>query len=258
VFGRTVDAARRAARWGALGVSSAVGVVAVGEGWTLLALAAGAGIAVSGRWVLGARRRAQTQLERRARHNARALEAVAREDRLAAPQMRRLIELQSGLLESLELLPEEYEPLFEEEILLVVQEVDRMAQLARRRSALRRYLEGLDREGLRRRIRDLERDLSELRDPALRRPFESALASRRGELAGYREALDAIGVINAQLESTEALVSSLRGEVLALEAQEPVVLESSLEHLRDRVALFRRSLREVSGATEHLPAGGSS
>jgi hypothetical protein len=258
MFDRAKNAARKAAQWGTFGASSLLGGVALfGPAPEMVALLAGAGMALSGRWLWRSRRQGpRDALQRRALENVRALEAVAREDRISAPQMNRLVSLQYGLLESLELLPDEYEPLVEHEISEVVREIERMALLARKRSAIRRYLETMNRKGIQRRIKALEGEIAAQRDPALRSSFESALASRRGELAGYEEALNGIGVINAQLESAEALVSNLRGEVLALDAQGPRALESSLENLRDRVSLFRRSLNEVSEATEHLPESG--
>ena len=77
---------------------------------------------------------------------------MAREDRIAAPQMKRLVSLQRGLLESWELLPEEYRPLLDEDVFSIVGEVEGAARLARRRSALRRHLESIDRREISRRI----------------------------------------------------------------------------------------------------------
>ena len=191
----------------------------------------------------------------RARENVRELGRVAREDRIASPQMKRLASLQEGLLESWDLLPEEYRPLLDEDIFTIVGEVEGAVRLARRRAALRRHLESGDRREISRRIEDLERDLAELEEgSSLRAPFETALESRRGELAGYGEILNGISMINAQLEGAESLLSNLRGELLALDTGlSPGSLEPSLVHLKERVAYFRRSLDEVTRRVESLP-----
>jgi hypothetical protein len=59
--------------------------------------------------------------------------------------MKRLADLQDGLLESWDLLPEECKPLLDEDIFTIVGEVEGAARLARRRAALRRHLESVDR-----------------------------------------------------------------------------------------------------------------
>jgi hypothetical protein len=216
----------------------------------------GAGAFVTGRRLLDRRGNRRKELWRRARENVRELGRVAREDRIAAPQMKRLASLQEGLLESWELLPEEYRPLLDEDVFIIVGEVEGAARLARRRPARRRHLEGVDRRDTSRRIQDLEKDLAELEEGSLlRAPFESALAGRRGELAGYGDVLNGISMINAQLEGAESLLGNLRGELLALDTSlSPGSLESGLVHLKTRVAYFRRGLEEVTRSVETLPA----
>jgi hypothetical protein len=181
---------------------------------------------------------------------------VAREDRIAAPQVKRLVSLQRGLLESWELLPEEYRPLLDEDVFSIVGEVEGTARLARRRAALRRHLESIDRREISRRIEGLESDLAGLEEGSpLRAPFESALLGRRGELDSYEDILDGISMINAQLEGAESLLGNLRGELLALDTNlSPGSLEPGLLHLKERVAYFRRSLDEVTRSVETLPA----
>jgi hypothetical protein len=181
---------------------------------------------------------------------------VAREDRIAAPQMKRLVALQDGLLESWELLPEECRLLLDDDIFAIVGEVDGAARLARRRAALRRHLESVDRRSIHGRIKELQKDLSRLEPGSpMRTSFESALQGRRGELAGYHDALGGISMINAQLESAESLLGNLRGELLALDdnlvsgPQDP-----GLALLKERIAYFRRGLDEVTRSVESLPA----
>lgn len=215
----------------------------------------GLGAFFSGKRLLDRRANRRKELRRRAASNVRELGRVAREDRVAASQMKRLMALQSGLLESWELLPEEYRPLLDDDIFTIVGEVEGTARLARRRMALRRHLQSLDRRGIEDRIHSLERDLAGLEPGSpLRAPFESALSGRRGELAGYGELLDGISMINAQLEGAESLLGGLRGELLALDTSlTPGSLESGLVHLKERVAYFRRGLDEVTRSVETLP-----
>jgi chromosome segregation ATPase len=171
--------------------------------------------------------------------------------------MKRLATLQEGLLESWELLPEEYGPLLLEDLYTVVDEVETSARLARRRSALRRHLESVDRRAITGRIRDLERELAELEEgSALRTSFEAALEGRRGELAAYDEIPGAIGMINAQLEGIESLLGNLRGELLALDAS-PTTAKSGLVELKQRISYFRQSLDEVKRSVDRLPGGPS-
>jgi chromosome segregation ATPase len=152
-------------------------------------------------------------------------------------------------------LPEEYGPLLLEDLYTVVGEVEVSAQLARRRSALRRHLESVDRRVIVGRIRELEREISGLEEgSALRASFEAALEGRRGELEAHEQIPGAIGMINAQLEGIESLLGNLRGELLALDAS-PTALspESGLVGLKQRVAYFRRSLDEVKRSVDRLP-----
>ena len=220
-----------------------------------LAVVFGAGTAFAGYRLLDRRGNARRELWRRARANAAELMRVARMDGIAAPQMKRLAGLQEGLLESWELVPAEYGPLLLEDLYTVVGEVEASAQLARRRSALRRHLESVDRRTIVRRIRELEREISGLEEgSALRASFEAALEGRRGELEAHEQIPGAIGMINAQLEGIESLLGNLRGELLALDAS-PTALspESGLVGLKQRVAYFRRSLDEVKRSVDRLP-----
>ena len=72
-----------------------------------------------------------------------------------------------GLLESWELLPEGYRPLLDEDVFSILGEIEGAARLARRRTALRRHLDSVDRLEISSRIESLERDLSELEDDSL-------------------------------------------------------------------------------------------
>lgn len=215
----------------------------------------GIGAILAGRRLLDRQGHARRELWRRARANAAELMRVARMDGIAAPQMKRLARLQEGLLESWEILPGEYGPLLLEDLYTVVGEVELSAQLARRRSALRRHLESVDRQSIVGRIRELEREISRLEEgSALRASFEAALEGRRGELEAHEQIPGAIGMINAQLEGIESLLGNLRGELLALDAS-PTALspESGLVGLKQRVAYFRRSLDEVKRSVDRLP-----
>jgi hypothetical protein len=227
----------------------------LGESYIIAGLL-GIGAFVTGRRLLDRRQNARKELLSRVRHNRGELGRVAREDRIAASQMKRLVALQDGILESWELLPEECRPLLDEDIFTIIGEVEGATRLARRRAALRRHLESVDRHSIHSRIQELQKDLSRLEpESAMRAPFESALQGRRGELAGYHDALGGISMINAQLESAESLLGNLRGELLALDdsivsgPQDP-----SLARLKERIALFRRGLDEVTRRVETLPA----
>ncbi len=230
-------------------------VVATTEAWPA-AVPLGIAALISGRRLLDRRGNARKELLSRARDNRRELGRVAREDRVAATQMKRLAALQDGLLESYDLMPQECRPLLDEDIFTIVGEVEGAARLARRRAALRRHLESVDRAGISRRIEDLERDLAQLEPGSpLRAPFESALEGRRGELDGYGDVLGGISMINAQLESAESLLGNLRGELLALD--DSLVsgeLDPGLAQLKERIAFFRRGLDEVTRRVETLPA----
>jgi hypothetical protein len=238
-----------------LGAFTGFGTLAVVQAEYFLAGLLGIGAAYTGSRLLDREGNRRKELWRRVRENERELGRVAREDRVAAPQMKRLVSLQRGLLESWELLPEEYRPLLDEDVFSIVGEVEGTARLARRRAALRRHLESIDRRGISRRIEDLERDLAELEEGShLRAPFESALSGRRGELASFGDIADGISMINAQLEGAESLLGNLRGELLALDTNlSPGSLESGLVHLKERVAYFRRGLDEVTRSVETLP-----
>jgi hypothetical protein len=229
------------------------------DGTYPLAVLFGIGALFTGKRLLDRRGNQRRELKRRARTNAAELGRVAREDRIAAPQMKRLAALQEGVLESFELLPEEHRPLLFEDLRAVVDEVEASVLLARRRSALRRHLEAVNRRAIVGRIRGLEKELKKIEEgSALRASFETALESRRGELAVYEEIPRAIGLINAQLEGIESLLGNLRGELLAVDpSTTPLALESGLMSLKNRVAYFRRSLEEVNRSTERLAADSS-
>ncbi len=225
------------------------------DAW-FMAVPLGIAALFSGRRLFDRRENARRELLSRVRHNRGELGRVAREDRIAASQMKRLAALQDGLLESWELLPEECRPFLGEDIFTIVGEIEGAARLARRRAALRRHLESVDRRSISGRIKELQRDLARLEPYSpMRAPFESALQGRRGELAGYDDVLGGISMINAQLESAESLLGNLRGELLALDGslvsgpQDP-----GLARLKERIALFRRGLDEVTRRVETLPA----
>jgi hypothetical protein len=233
-----------------------LGIIEVAQANYLLAVPLGIAALFSGRRLLDRRENARRELMSRIRQNRAELGRVAREDRIAASQMKRLADLQDGLLESWDLLPEECKPLLDEDIFTIVGEVEGAARLARRRAALRRHLESVDRRSISGRIEELERDLAGLEQGSpVRATFESALEGRRGELAGYGDVLGGISMINAQLESAESLLGNLRGELLALDdslisgPQDP-----GLARLKERIAYFRRGLDEVTRRVETLPA----
>jgi hypothetical protein len=238
--------------FGALAVLCAL---AVTNGAYVMGALLGIGAAFAGRPLVDPKGIGRKELWRWARENARELSRVAREDRIAAQQMKRLEALQAGLLESWELLPEGYRPLLDEDIFTIVEEIADTARLARRRAALRRHLESVDRHEVSRRMVSLEQELAELEDGSpLRTPLESALSGRREELASCKYMLDGIGMINAQLENTESLLSNLRGELLALDTSlSPGSMEPNLARLKSRVAYFRQSMDEVKRSVEGLP-----
>ena len=236
------------------GLFSGFGTLAAADESYLVATILGFGALATGKRLLDRKRNQRKALQSRARESERELGRVTREDRISAPQMKRLAGLQGGLLESWELLPAEYGPLLEDDIYMIIGEVEDAARLARRRASLRKHLKGLDRRAVSRRIKGLERDLAELEaESPLREPFEHALAGRRGELEGYDEALSGISMINAQLEGVESLLGNLRGELLALDTSlAPRSLEPGLINLKERVAYFRRSMEEVTRNIDHL------
>jgi chromosome segregation ATPase len=246
---------RNLMRLAPFGSMAGLGALAAVEGSYLIAALLGVGATFAGRRLLDRRGNARRELWRRVRANAAELGQVARADGIAASQVKRLAGLQEGLLESWELLPEEYRPLLLEDLYTVVEEVETSAQLARRRSALRRHLESVDRSVIVGRIRELERELARLEEgSALKASFEAALEGRRGELASYDEVPRAIGMINAQLEGIESLLGNLRGELLALDAS-PTALaaEPKLVGLKRRISYFRQSLDEVKRSVDYLP-----
>jgi hypothetical protein len=233
-----------------------LGTFAALDAHYILAGLLGIGAFATGRRLLDRRQNARRELLSRARQNRGELGRVAREDRIAASQMKRLVALQDGLLESWELLPDECRTLLDEDIFTIVGEIEDAARLARRRAALRRHLESIDRRSISKRIKELQRDLAGLEPGSpMRATFESALEGRRGELAGYGAVLGGISMINAQLESAESLLGNLRGELLALDdslvsgPQAP-----GLARLKERIAYFRHGLDEVTRSVETLPA----
>ena len=256
---------RREEVWGYLlrfvlfGTLAVLCALAVADGAFFLAVLSGSAAILTGSRLLDRKSNRRRELHRWARENARELGRVAREDRIAAPQMKRLQGLQAGLLESWELLPEGYGPLLDDDIYTIVGEIEGAARLARRRAALRRHLESVDRLGISRRIEGLERDLAGLEEGSpLRAPLERALEGRRGELASDKDILEGISMINAQLEDTESLLSSLRAELLALDTSPSSgTLEPDLAHLKERVSYFRQSMDEVRRSVEALPVATS-
>lgn len=240
------------------GAFAGLGTVALVNDVSSLALLSGAGLSATGTWAWRRWRQGDSrrELRKRARGNVRELSRVAGADRVSASQMKRLAALQEGLLESWNLLPEEYGPLLEDDIRTIIGEVEDAVVLARRRAALRRHLESVDRREIRRRVRGLEKDLAALEpDSELRAPLERALANRREQLAGYGDVLSGISVINAQLEGVESLLGNLRGELLAIDkGLSPRSMEPELAQIKERISYFRHSLDEVTRAVDHLPA----
>jgi len=233
-----------------------MGTFAVLDAHYILAGLLGIGAFATGRRLIDRRENARRELLSRARQNRGKLGRVAREDRIAASQMKRLVALQDGLLESWELLPDECKPILDEDIFTIVAEIEGAARLARRRAALRRHLESVDRRSISKRIKELQKDLANMESGSpMRAPFESALEGRRGELAGYEDVLGGISMINAQLEGAESLLGNLRAELLALDdnlvsgPQDP-----GLARLKERIAYFRHGLDEVTRHVETLPA----
>lgn len=245
---------RRLMRFAPLGTLAGFGaLLATTEAWPL-AVPLAIGALFSGRRLLDRERNARRELSRRVRENVRELGRVAREDRVAAEQMKRLAALQEGILRGWELAPEEYGPLLREDLYTIVDEVGAAALLAKRRTALRQHLDSVDRRGISARIRDLEKELSTMEEgSALRAPFEAALEGRRGELEAADGIPRAISAINAQLEAIEGVLANLRGDLLSLDpGLSPYALESGLVGIKDRVAYFRRGLDETTASVEGL------
>lgn len=246
------------------GMFTSLSIWTAWDGVGISTLLLGAGAAFTGKRainLLDRKRNDRKALTRQARENVAELRRVARADRVAAPQMKRLIALQEGVLESFALVPEEYGLLLSEDLNTVVDEVEMSAHLARRRVALRRHLESVDRRAVRGRIAELNDEIGALEEgSALRASFEAALEGRRGELAAIDAIPAAIGTINAQLEGIEGLLGNLRGELLALDpGLSPYALESGLVAIKERVSYFRRGLDEATrslekGLPEEVPA----
>src|SRR5215208_704728 len=239
--GRSQALSRYVIRFVLFGTLALLCVLAVTDGAYLLAALLGSGAIFTGRPLLDREGNRRAELWRWARENARELSRAAREDHIAAQQMKR---------------PEGYRPLLDEDIFTILGEVQGAARLARRRAALRQHFDSVDRREISRRIESLEQDLSEVEESSpLRAPLESALSARRGELASSKGLLDGISLINAQLEDAESLLSSLRGELLALDTSlSPGSLDPGLAQLKSRVAYFRQSMDEVTRNVETLPA----
>jgi hypothetical protein len=244
----------RVYRFVPLGAFAGFGAVAAVNAEFILAAVLGTGALFTGRRLLDRERNTRKELGRRVRENVAELRRVARQDRISAPQMEKLIALQEGVLESWNLLPANYRPLLDEDIFTIVEEVEATAHLARRRAALRRHLASVDRSAIHHRVVSLEHDLENLPlDSILRRQLEFALSGRREELDGVELMHAGISMINAQLEGAESLLANLRGELLALDPSlSPSALESGLVHLKERVAYFRRSLDQVTQSTGPL------
>jgi hypothetical protein len=247
---------RHLIRFVLFGTLAVLCALAVTDGAFFLAALLGISAAFTGRRLLDREGNRRRELWRWARETSRELSRVAREDCIAAPQMKRLVGHQEGLLESWELLPEGYRPLLDEDIFTIVGEVEGAARLARRRAALRQHFDSVDRLEISGRIKGLEQDLAELEESSpLRAPLESALSGRQEELASCKDMLDGISIINAQLEDAESQLSSLRGELLALdESLSPGSLDPGLAQLKSRVAYFQQSMDEVRRSVETLPA----
>lgn len=252
---RQRDVSASVARLVPMGSLSGLAGLAAFETHFFLAGVLGVGALYAARRLLDTRRNQRKELSRRARENVRELRGVAWADRTAAPQMKRLISLQQGLLESWELLPAEYRPLLDDDVFTVVGEVEASALLARRRLALRKYLDSVDRREVSRRIESLQRDLEALEAGSpLAASFENALEGRREELDRCDDIIGGISAINAQLEGMESLLGNLRGELLALDTRiSPGSLEPDLARLKTRVGFFRSSLEEVTRAVGTVP-----
>jgi len=237
------------------GSLATLGVLAAADGMFFLSGLLGLGAVFAGRKLFDRKRNARKELYRRVRENALELSRVAREDRVAATQMKRLAELQDGVVAAWEMLPDHYEPLLLEDLHTVVDEVAQSAMLARRRGALRRHLAGMNRRTVEKRVRELEAEVAGLAPGSeLRARFEAALEGRRGELRALEEVPKAVSAINAQLEGVEGLLGNLRADLLALDADPAGRLSGSaqLVDIKERVAYFKRGLEEVSRRSSAL------
>jgi hypothetical protein len=83
--------------------------------------------------------------------------------------------------------------------------------------------------------------------------LESAPEGRTGELAPYKDILEGISMVNAQLKDTKCLLSNLRWEMVAL-ATSPSqgFLELDLAQLKSTVTYSRQSMDEVRRRMETL------
>lgn len=227
---------------------------ALGDAYFLAAVC-GTGAFFAGKRLLDREGNARRELRRRSKDNSALLRNVARQDRVAGPQMERLVSLQSSVLESWDIMPEEYRSLLDDDIFTILEEIEEAANLARRRAALRSHIAVMDRGEILKRINSLERDIRGLPEgSALRQTFETTLLGRRAELDGCTEMLDGISLINAQLESAESLLANLRGDFLTLDTSlSSGMAGTGLARLRERVSLFKRSLDEVRQTLAGMP-----
>lgn len=244
-------------RFAPFGSMVGLGALTLVGGPDPLTVVLGIGALWSGSRLLDRKGNERRELLRRVRGNVRELGRVAREDRVAAGQMKRIAALQEGILQSWELLGEEYGPLLQEDLYAIADEVGTAALLARRRAALRSHLQSVDRYAISGRIHDLEREISAMEEGSgLRASFEAALDGRRGELEACDGIPRAISAINAQLEAIEGVLANLRGDLLALDpGLSPYALEAGLVGIKNRVAYFRRGLDESTRGVEGLLAG---
>src|SRR5918998_371477 len=105
VSGRRQDLSRCLKRIVLFGTLAVLCALAVTDGAYLLAALLGIGAVFTGGCLLDREGNRRKELWRWARENARELSRVAREDRMATPQMKRLVGLQAGLPESWDLTP---------------------------------------------------------------------------------------------------------------------------------------------------------
>ncbi|MGI8649043.1 MAG: hypothetical protein ACR2KW_01500 [Rubrobacter sp.] len=231
------------------------GTLATFDAAYFLAAVCGAGAFFAGKRLLDRDGNARRELRRRSKENTALLKDVARRDRVAAPQMERMVALQSSVLESWDIMPEEYRSLLDDDIFTILEEIEGTARLSRRRTALRGHLANTNRGEIVARINSLERDIRGLpEDSTIRQTFETTLAGRRSELENCGEMLDGISLINAQLESAESLLSNLRGDFLTLDTSlSSDMTGAGLARLRERVSLFKRSLYEVRHTLDEMP-----
>ena len=217
----------------------------------------GTGAVYTGARLLDRRANRRKELRRRARENVRELIRVSRQDRTAAPQMKRICALQDGLLESWELLPEEYRPLLDEDVHAIFGEIEDAAMLARRTGG------AATASGERGPSSDLAPHSGPGEGPrsVWTRIRPCGRRSRALWPAGARSSpvtarcSTGVSMINAQLEGVESLLANLRGELLAMHGS---VLhgpaDPNLARLKEKVSYFREGLDEVTRHVETLPA----